>query len=156
VEADVVEWLAEKLTDIFRPWHDDCLPEELAFGEIEAWVFVRGAMRRAAKLAVSLNVPFGVFEVIGIDYARRAAQAWWPKERLLMEDVSCAFKPVNERARAGHQVAQLLIDRLVFLLSRYLDYAGSPWEEEQLRAALEQFIKETPRDVPANGVEAES
>ena len=31
-----MEWLAEKLTDLIRPWHDDGLPEELAFGEIEA------------------------------------------------------------------------------------------------------------------------
>jgi hypothetical protein len=28
--------LADAFTDLFRPWHDDGLPEELAFGEIEA------------------------------------------------------------------------------------------------------------------------
>jgi hypothetical protein len=155
----MVEWLAEKLTDLFRPWHDHGLPEGLAFGEIEAWGFVRGAMGRAARLAVSLGVPFGVFGVIGIKYARRAAGAWWPRERLLMEDVSCAFQPVATRAGAGQFVPPLQIDRLVFVLSRYLEYVGSPWAEEQLRDAVKRYILEYARDLPddeTSGVEEDA
>lgn len=87
-----MKWLSEKLTDLYRPWYHNGLPEELSFGEIEAWGFVRGAMERAARGAVKLNLKLGVFEVIGTEYARRAARAWWPRERLLMEDVSFAFQ----------------------------------------------------------------
>jgi hypothetical protein len=143
-----VEWLVEKLTDLFRPWLDDGLSEELEFGEIQLWGFVRGAMRRTARMAVDLDVAFGVFGIIGIAYARRAARAWWPKERLLMEEVSCAFQPILTRACAGHLVPQIHIDRLVFLLSRYLDYVGSPWGTDQLREAIDQFIREVPRNLP--------
>ena len=141
----MVEWLADKLTDLFRPWYDDGLPEELAFGEIEAWGFVRGGMGRAAFLALGSDVAFGVFGVIGIEYARRAARAWWPPERLLMENVSCAFAPVATRAGAGRLVPQLQIDRLVFVLGRYLAYVGSPWSEEEIHAAVKRYIREAPR-----------
>jgi hypothetical protein len=113
-------------------------------------------------MAVSLSVPFGVFRVIGIGYAARAASAWWPTERLLMEDVSCGFHPVETRAGTGHSVPPILIDRLVFLLARYLTYIGSPWPEGKLREGVEQFIREyptpdsatedaeTPHDTPCN------
>jgi hypothetical protein len=144
-----VEWLADKLTALFRPWHNDGLPEELAFGEIVGWVFVRGSMTRAARLAVEFDVPFGVFGIIGIAYARRAARAWWPKERLLMEDVSCAFQPIADRACRGQPISALLIDRLVFVLGRYLRYVGPTWPEEELREAMERYIREAPReDIP--------
>ena len=148
-----MEWLAEKLTDLLRPWHDDGLPEELAFGEIEAWNFVRLLMRRNAQLSVSLNLKLGVFGIIGLKYARRAARAWWPTERLLMEDVSCAFQPIQARAGSGHPTPQLLIDRLVFLLARYLAYVGSPRPEEQLREAVARFLRDYPRDVPEGATE---
>lgn len=148
-----MNWLSEKLTDLLRPWHDDGLPEELAFREIEAWVFVRGSMTRFAKMAVRLDVPFGVFGIIGIEYARRAAWAWWPKERLLMEDVSCAYEPIRSRAGSTHPVPQLLIDRLVLLLARYLAYVRSPWPEAQLREAIARFLRDYPRNVPENVVE---
>ncbi len=143
-----MNWLSDKLTDLLRPWHDDGLPEELAFGEIEAWIFVRGSMARFAWMAVRLDVPFGVFGIIGIEHARRAARAWWPKERLLMEDVSCAYMPVQSRAGSAHAVPQLLIDRLVFLLARYLAYVRSPWSEAQLREAIARFLRDYPRSVP--------
>lgn len=148
-----MEWLAEKLTDLYRPWYDDGLPEELVFGDIEAWGFVRGAMTRAARMAVGLDVAFGVFGVIGIGYARRAARAWWPRERLLMEDVSCAFQPISSRAGAGQPVPQIHKDRLAFVLGRYLAHTGSPWPEEQLREAIERFIAECPRDAPDEAAE---
>jgi hypothetical protein len=145
----MVGWVADKLTDLFRPWHVDGLPEELAFGEIEGWWFIRGAMGRAAFLASRSDIAFGVFGVIGIEYARRAARAWWPPERLLMEDVSCAFAPVANRAGAGIPVPQLQIDRLVFVLGRYLEYVGPPWPEEEIHAAVERYIREAPR-IPAD------
>jgi len=141
-----VEWLAEKITDLLRPFYEDGLPEELSFGDIESWGFVRGSMNRAARLAVSQKVDFGVFGVLGIGYARRAARVWWPKERMLMEEVSCAFQPIQSRAGAGQMVPQIQRDRLMFVLARYLAYIGSPWDEEQLREAVDQFIRQAPRN----------
>ncbi len=151
----MVEWLAERLTDLFRPWHDDGLPEELAFGEIETWALVRGSMRRFAQFAVDFEMPCGVFGIIGLEYARRAARAWWPKERLLMEDVSCAFQPLIDRMVDGRWVPQFHIDRLVIVLSQYLAYVGSAWPEEELRAAVARYIREAPRDVASSEAEAE-
>ncbi|MDR3633549.1 MAG: hypothetical protein P4L84_06915 [Isosphaeraceae bacterium] len=151
-----LEWLAEKLTDLFRPWHDDGLPAELAFGEIEAWGFVRGSMSRCARMAEGLNVPFGVFGVIGIGYARRAARALWPVERMLMEDVSCAFQPVWTRAGAGQRVPQIQIDRLVFVLGRYLAHVGTPWSEDQLQEAVKRFIQECPTETSGDGAEQDA
>lgn len=143
-----MEWLAEKLTDLYRPWFDDGLPEELAFGDIEAWGAIHGAMARAARMAVGLNIAFGVFGIIGIEYAHRAARAWRPRERLMMEDVSCAFHPVGSRAGAGHPVPRIHKDRLAFVLGRYLAHVGSPWPEERLQEAIERFIAECPRITP--------
>lgn len=152
-------WLVEKLTDLLRPWHDDGLPEELAVGDIEAWGFVRGAMVRCAKMAAECDVAFGVFDIIGIEYARRAARAWWPKERLLMEDVSCAFFPVQERAGSAHPVPQILLDRLALLQARYLAYVGPAWPEERLRETIARYLRDHPRaapDSPPHGAEEDS
>ena len=143
-----MEWIAEKLADLFRPWHDSGLPEDLEFGEIEAWLFVRGSMARHAELAVRLDVPFGVFGVIGIGYARRAARVWRPRERLLMEDVSCAFWPLHTRAGSGGPAPQVQKDRLAFLLGRYLTHEGTPWPDERVRDGIERFIADRPRDTP--------
>jgi hypothetical protein len=84
--VNAVGWLAEKLTDLFRPWHDDGLPEDLGFGVIDKSPYVRGSMSRFAWLSAQEKMPFGVFEIVGLEYAPRAARAWWPRERLLMED----------------------------------------------------------------------
>lgn len=62
-----------------------------------------------------------------------------------MEDVSCAFHPVATRAGAGHPVPTIHLDRLAFVLGRYLAQVGSPWPEERLREAIERFIAECPR-----------
>lgn len=148
VESFDVEWLAAKITDLFRPWYDPGLPDELAFGEIKHWWIIGGAMGRAARMAVSLDIEFGVFGIIGIECAHRAARAWLPRERLLMEYISFAYEPISSRARLGQWVPQIHKDRLVFLLDRYLAYVGKPREEEHLREALERLIAEFPRDMP--------
>lgn len=141
-----MSWFVEKLTDLFRFFHDDKLPVELAFGEIKSWGFVRGSMERAARLSAGRDVPFGVFNIIGIEHAPRAARTRWPKERLLMEDVSCAFQPIENRASSGRFVSQFLIDRLVFLTARYLAYIRDPWSQEQLYEAVARFIESQQHD----------
>ena len=73
-----MEWLIEKLTDLFRPWHDNGLPEDLGFGAIDASLYVRESMKRFAWLSAQETMAFGVFEIIGMQYAPRAARAWWP------------------------------------------------------------------------------
>jgi hypothetical protein len=37
-------------------------------------------MERAAEATNGEEMAFGAFEVIGHEYVRRAARAWWPKE----------------------------------------------------------------------------
>jgi hypothetical protein len=83
-----------------------------------------------------------------IGYARRAARARWPPERMLMEVISCAFQPVETRAADGWPVPQIQIDRLVFVLDRYLAHVGSPWSEDERYEAVERFIRTCPRRDP--------
>lgn len=140
-----MEWFAEKLTDLYRPWYHDGLPEGLEFGEIHAWRFARGSMTRSARMAVAMDITFGIFRLLGIEYAQRAAQAWRPHERLLMEDLSCAFQPIWDRAAADQSVPRIHKDRLAFLLIRYLAYVKTPWPQEQIDDAIERFIADCPR-----------
>jgi hypothetical protein len=144
-------WIA----DLLRPWHDNGLPEELQFGEIEAEGFVREAMHRAAGFSVEGGFAFGIFQVIGLEYAARAARAWRPRELLLMEDVSLAFQGVWSRAMKGFSVPPIHIERTVLTLSRYLDYIGQPRDPEQIREAIEQFIQEERANRQGEGSEGE-
>lgn len=136
----------EILASAVRPFHDDGLPDHLAFGDIEGWGAIRGMMLRAARLTVSTGIDMGVFGVLGIDYARRAARAWWPVERLIMEDISCAYEPVFSRADSDQFIPPMQIERLQLLLHHYLIYIGTPWSDERLQTAIEAFIAETRAD----------
>jgi hypothetical protein len=147
--------IAEKLVELFRPWYRNGLPEDLQFGEIELWNFTRDYMHRMARLSVANGFPFGVFDMIGQEYARRAARAWWPIERLMMEDISFAMKPIEKRVWESRPVPQILVDRLVFLLDRYLSYVGPAWADEEIREAVAEYIREEvarqkARDEPAD------
>jgi hypothetical protein len=148
-----VQWLGDKLTNLLRPWHDNKLPRALAFEDIEAYRFTWGAMERAAKLSVNMNMEFGVFGVIGIKYASRASRAWWPFERLLMEDVSCAFLPVSTLASKDQPVPGRDKDRLVFLLDQYLADIGSPWPKKQIASVVDKFIRECPKVFEPDAIE---
>ena len=55
---------SERLDDLCRPWHDNGLPDELQFTEIENWKFKREYMRRMASLSVASGFAFGVFRII--------------------------------------------------------------------------------------------
>ena len=136
----------EFLASVVRPFHDDGLPDHLAFGDIEGWGAIRGMMLRAARLTVRTGIDMGVFGILGMDYAPRAARACWPVERLIMEDVSCAFEPVFSRADSDQFIPPMQIERLQLLLHRYLSYIGSPWSEARLATAIDSFIAETRAD----------
>ena len=68
-----------------------------------------------------------------MEYAKRA---WWPFERLMMEDLSFAMDPIDRRIRDAQRIPEILIDRFVFLLGRNLGYVGAVWTAEEIRKAL--------------------
>lgn len=74
------DWLVDSFMDLCRPFHDNGLPPDLQAEDIESYGFARGAMHRAARLSHSMNIEFGVFQIIGQKFARRAAKAWRPFE----------------------------------------------------------------------------
>src|SRR3954454_7980375 len=111
----VLDWLTEKL----RPLYRTRLPEELRQPEIPLAVFHRGAMKRAASLAVSAQVPFGIFRVIGLRHAAKAARVWRPRHRVLMEEISLAYYLVDQQRARCILVEPQHVDRLVELLFLY-------------------------------------
>src|SRR5665213_3444866 len=90
-------WLADQL----RPLHNDRLGEELQIPPGSCSVFDREDMQRMARMSFSLQITFGVFELLGLRYAKRAARAWRPRELFLMEDISMAFKLVEDQRERG-------------------------------------------------------
>src|SRR5260221_5029860 len=101
------------IVSLLRPWHDNGLSDDLQFVEIEGEFFVRGAMLRAAKLSVAVDIAFGIFDMIGKEFAQRAARAWRPTELLLMEDVSLAYNGIWTRLAKCLPVPSLHVQRTV-------------------------------------------
>jgi hypothetical protein len=130
-------WIASQL----RPLHDNGLPEELQYGEIEYEDYIRGEMLRTAHLSHGVDVAFGIFQLIGLQYARRADRAWRPRELLLMEDVSLAYSGVWRRLDKGQAVPPIHVDRTVEALFRYFQYLGEERSREELRELIDQHIQ---------------
>ena len=131
-------WAAEKL----RPWHERRQPELLRHPPSSHAHFHRGAMMRAAGLSVSQEMTFGIFELIGAEFARRASRAWWPRELLLMEDLSLAFFALEEDRKRSIEPAADTIDRLVAILGAYFEYIGKPLAKPEVRALVSRYLSE--------------
>lgn len=109
-------WLADRC----RESHDNGLPAKLQLSSSRANRFAREEMLRDARMTKRLDVPFGIFQLIGSEHAARAARTVRPKALLLMEDLSLAFDVVERQRHRGIVVADDDIERLVRLLHTYL------------------------------------
>ena len=149
----LIEQILEFFTELYRPFYHNGLPPEYSLDEIQYWNFARGGMSRAARLNRNEKsyIPYHIFGVIGTNFVRRALRAWWPHERLLMEDVSLAFFPIYQLTGTGKYIPQYFRDRLVMVLRRYLHYVGAKWSDDQIRAALEKYITDDAEDFAKNG-----
>lgn len=136
----------EFIADLFRPLYESEFSRELwdSAGEIPG--FTRGAMMRSANLSVSQNMRFGIFAVIGLKYAHRAARTTMPRELLLMEEISFAFNGVWRRASEGRQVPSIHVERTVQTLSNYFEYLGEDRDPGDIRKMVEEYIREEQRD----------
>jgi hypothetical protein len=133
-----LNWVTEKL----RPLYGSCLPEELRLPEMPMAVFHRGAMERYASLAVSAQVPFGIFRVIGLKHAAKAAGAWRPRHRFLMEELSLAYYLVEQQRQRCILVEPQHVDRFVELLFQYFRYVGEPVPKTEVYATVMRYLEE--------------
>lgn len=99
-----------------------------------------------------LQTRFGIFKLLGLEIAARAAQAWRPAAINLMQDVALAFNIVEEQRHRGIIVEQQDIDRLVFLLHRLLPYLGRKCTLPYVYDLVQQYLIEhsDPEAVPAS------
>src|SRR5436190_23724898 len=92
-------------TALWAPWQTSCLPEELAFPDERYLALDAEQMLRNADMSAALNCEFGVFQILGLDEARRAACVWSPITRLLTQEVSLAFMLVERQRQVGEIVS---------------------------------------------------
>lgn len=129
------------LARYLRPLQPLPLSNELKFPEIEVSRFDEEEMSRKAKMSISLKMPFGVFEMVGLEHAARASQAWRPRELNLMLALNTAFKIVEQRCRRGILVEPRDRDRLVEILKLYFQYLRIPEASEGAREAVVTYIQ---------------
>lgn len=133
----ILNWM----TDTLRPLYPSQLPEELRLPAIPMEIFHRGAMKRAATLAVSERVPFDIFQVIGLGHAAKAAGAWRPRHQYLMEEISLAFHLVEKQRARAILVEPQHVDRLVELLVQYFRYVGEPLANAEVHAMVRGYLE---------------
>jgi hypothetical protein len=132
--------LARAIADAFRPFYRSGLDADHQLPDVPVSTFLLRTMERMAAMSAGVGVTFGVFEVIGLEHARRAARAWRPGEILLMEEVSLAFHEVEERVLEGGFLPAIHVDRLVMILGHYLDRIGRPRDEAEIREAVARYV----------------
>jgi hypothetical protein len=131
------------LADLLEPLYD--CPFELPPQRFEYWA--RLAIFRSARLTLEPidpdgePIPFGVFCVIGVEYAKRVDRAWRPREIHLLRDISAAFDEVATRAHQPLHVPDVHIDRLVHAFSRYLAYLGRPHDTSEFRQKILEYVR---------------
>ncbi len=130
----------QRVADLFRPWHDNGLPEELQFSENESPWAARGYMKRMAQMSAALNIAFGVIDVIGMQHADVVINAWRPRHLLLMDDVSFSWTFVEDRCARDLPVPEIHIMRSVATICNYLDYVGDPADPKIIRERIETYV----------------
>lgn len=130
-------WIAE----CRRASHDNGLPANLHLPS-SGNRFTREATLRAARMTTSLDVPFGIFKLIGPEHAPRAARAWRPRALLLMQDLSLAFDAVEHWRHRGIVVPEDDCERLIHLLRTFFPLIGVKRSEKQVRELVERYLAE--------------
>lgn len=131
-------WLADQL----RPLHKNGLDESLQIPPGTCSIFDREEMERMAGMSFDMQIAFGAFELIGLEYAKRASKAWRPKELFLMEDISMAFHLVEEQRQLGILIEPVRVERLIQTLQNYFIYLGEQNPEENARQKVELYLQE--------------
>jgi hypothetical protein len=133
------------VADLLEPFYDS--PFEFPPKQFEYWS--RLAVFRSARLTLAPidpdgePMPFGVFRVIGVEYAKRVDRAGRPLEIHLLRNLSAAFDEVETRAHQALHVPDVHIDRLVHAISRYLAYIGRPHDASEVRQNILDYVDTT-------------
>jgi hypothetical protein len=137
-----LEHFREWLTDWWRPFHLSCLPDDLALPEDGATVWDAAKMLRDARLGASCDLELGVFQILGVDEARRAACIWSPKARLICEEVALAFRLVERQRLTGEIVSGHNTSRLTEALFAYFTSMGRRKPRDEIRRQIDAFLGE--------------
>lgn len=137
-----LEQFREWYTSLWAPWQTSCLPEELALPEGRHRLIDAERMLRDADMSAGLDVEFGVFQILGLDEARRAACIWSPIARLITHEASLAFMLIEKQRQGGEIVSGQNIARLVETLHAYFRSMGRPKLRESLQAQIEKYLCE--------------
>lgn len=135
---DFREWY----TALWAPWQTSCLPEELALPDGKYLMFHAERMLRDARLSSGTNCEFGVFQILGLAEAHRAACIWSPATRLITQEVSMAFDLVEKQRTTGEIVSGHNISRLAETLFAYFRSVGRSKTRESLIKQIEKYIEE--------------
>lgn len=137
-----MEDLREWLTDLWRPWQTSCLPEELALPNERVSVLDANKMLRDARMGATCDLELGVFQILGVDEAHRAAPIWWPPTRLITEEVAIAFGLVEKQRQSGEIVSGHNVTRLVETLHAYFLSVGRPRSRDEISRQIDAFLGE--------------
>lgn len=129
-------------TTMWAPWQTSCLPENLALPDGRYLAFDAERMLRDASLSAGTDCEFGVFAILGLDEARRATCIWSPVTRLVTQEVSLAFKLVEEQRQVGEIVSGHNVARLVETLYAYFRSVGRSRTRESLHGQVEKYLSE--------------
>ncbi|MEX2173810.1 MAG: hypothetical protein WD872_05570 [Pirellulaceae bacterium] len=97
-------------------------------------------MQRQAHLSASCNMEMGIFALLGKAEAHRAAGAWRPRTRLVMEEVSLAFHLVDQQRLLGEIVSRTNIERLAVTLQAYFASSGQPRALADIARMIDEFL----------------
>lgn len=133
--------LQELFVNVWGLFHNSRLPAGLEMPDVAMEGFVREAMMRAAGLSASMNMRFGIFELLGEEFAKRASRAWWPPEVLLMEDISLAFEVVEHQRRMGLKINPIDVRRLEWLVGQYFQRLNVPRSREDVVQLIDVYLR---------------
>ena len=100
----------------------------------------RGEMLRSACMSTNLTLRFGIFEILGLNAAERAALAWRPGELQLMEEISLAFDCIEEHRMRGVVIDPSDHERLIHVLAQYFVYLKQPRTKAALRELVDAYL----------------
>ena len=98
--------------------------------------FYSESIFRAAEFAVTCRFPSGIFDLIGMDYAHRVANAWRPREIELLRELSLAFHEVEQRR--GRRMPRWRVEALATAMFSWFDYIG---EDRTLQSVREELYR---------------
>lgn len=133
--------LAYKFADYVQPW---LIPRlgELKVPDGGPSVFICQTMKRSAGLAVACNYGSGIFDMLGLEAAKRAERTWKPWEFLLMEVISFTYDEIDEQRKRGLVIDEEYVEQLIRILQKWYVATGLKKSPIEIRQMVENYLAE--------------